>query len=44
MDSHNALDAAQALDRSLTLDAVRGLEGTIWRISAAPRRKAAKKG
>jgi tRNA(Ile)-lysidine synthase len=29
---------------ALLIDAVRGLEGTIWRISAAPRRKAAKKG
>ena len=29
---------------ALLIDAVRGLKGTIWRISAAPRRKATKKG
>ncbi|WP_432770559.1 MAG: tRNA lysidine(34) synthetase TilS [Sphingopyxis sp.] len=33
----------RAMVGALLIDAVRGLEGTIWRISAAPRRKAPKK-
>jgi tRNA(Ile)-lysidine synthase len=32
----------RAMVGALLIDAVRGLEGTIWRISPAPRRKAAK--
>ena len=34
----------RAMVGALLIDAVRGLEGTIWRISAAPRRNAPKKG
>ena len=34
----------RAMVGALLIDAVRGLEGTIWRISAAPRRKVPKKG
>ena len=34
----------RAMVGALLIDTVRGLEGTIWRISAAPRRKAMKKG
>ncbi|MDK2761566.1 MAG: tRNA lysidine(34) synthetase TilS [Sphingopyxis sp.] len=34
----------RAMVGALMIDAVRGFEGTIWRISAAPRRKAPKKG
>ena len=37
-------EGRRAMVGALLIDAVRGLEGTIWRISAAPRRKAAKKG
>ncbi len=33
----------RAMVGALLIDAVRGFEGTIWRISAAPRRKAPKK-
>ena len=35
-------DGRRAMVGALLIDAVRGLEGTIWRISAAPRRKADK--
>ena len=34
----------RAMVGALLIDAVRGFEGTIWRISAAPRRKQPKKG
>jgi tRNA(Ile)-lysidine synthase len=34
----------RAMVGALLIDAVRGFEGTIWRISAAPRRKPPKKG
>lgn len=37
-------EGRRAMVGALLIDAVRGLEGTIWRISAAPRRKATKKG
>ncbi len=36
-------DGRRAMVGALLIDAVRGLEGTIWRISAAPGRKAPKK-
>ena len=36
-------EGRRAMVGALLIDAVRGLEGTIWRISAAPRRKAPKK-
>mgnify|MGYP001610388732 CR=1 FL=1 len=37
-------EGRRAMVGALLIDAVRGLEGTIWRISAAPRRKVPKKG
>ncbi|WP_227339893.1 tRNA lysidine(34) synthetase TilS [Sphingopyxis sp. P8] len=37
-------DGRRAMIGSLLIDTVRGLEGTIWRISAAPRRTPPKKG
>ncbi len=36
-------EGRRAMVGALLIDAVRGLEGTIWRISAAPRRKVPKK-
>lgn len=37
-------EGRRAMVGSLLIDAVRGLDGTIWRISVAPRRKARTKG
>lgn len=37
-------EGRRAMVGALLIDAVRGLEGTIWRISSAPRRKARSKG
>ena len=40
-DARREEECAEEL-RALLIDAVPGLQGTIWRISAAPRRKARK--